>query len=58
MGLQEDVTTNRDKAMDAFARAAAIGGPVAQQARAELTKLWMAKNNDTTGMDAFIAQKK
>jgi tetratricopeptide (TPR) repeat protein len=57
-GLASDLKTYRDKAIDEFATAAAIGGPVAQQARGELTKLWTAKNDNTNGMEEFIAQKK
>lgn len=58
MGLQDEVTANRDKAIASFATAAAISGPVAQQARTELTKLWTAKNDNTNGMEEFIAQQK
>src|SRR6185295_7945040 len=57
-GMGSDVTAFRDKAIDEFAIAVAIGGPVAQQARSELAKLWTSKNGDTSGIDAFIAQKK
>jgi len=58
-GLEEDIRKYRDKAIDEFAIAAAIGGPVAAQAKDALTKLWLAKNNDSTsGLDEFIAQKK
>jgi tetratricopeptide (TPR) repeat protein len=57
-GMGSDVTAYRDKAIDEFAIAVAIGGSVAQQARSELSKLWMTKNGDTSGIDAFIAQKK
>ncbi len=57
-GLANDIQTLRDKAIDSFATSVAIGGPIAPQARAELTKLWTTKNPDTSGLDAFIAQKK
>jgi hypothetical protein len=57
-GLGNDVRADRDKAIEEFAIAVAIGGPVAQQAKVELTKLWTSKNNDTTGMEEFITQKK
>jgi hypothetical protein len=57
-GLEDDIKKYRDKAIEEFAIAVAIAGPVAQQARGELTKLWTAKNDNTNGMDEFIAQKK
>jgi tetratricopeptide (TPR) repeat protein len=57
-GLGEDVRSYLDKAIDEFATAVAIGGPVAEQARAELTKLWTSKNDSTAGMEGFINQKK
>lgn len=57
-GIENDIRTFRDKAIEEFAIATAIGGPVAEQARGELTRLWTAKNDNTNGMDAFIAQKK
>jgi tetratricopeptide (TPR) repeat protein len=57
-GLANDIRTNRDKAIDEFAIAAAIGGPVAAQAKDALTKLWTAKNDNTNGMEEFITQKK
>jgi len=56
--LEEDIRRNRDKAIDEFALAAAIGGPVASQAKDALTKLWTAKNDNTAGMEEFISQKK
>jgi hypothetical protein len=58
-GLANDIRTHRDKAIEEFAAATAIGGPVAGQAKDAVTKLWAAKNNDSTeGLDAFIAAKK
>jgi len=57
-GLATDFRNYRDKAIEEFAIAVALGGQVTQQARAELTKLWMAKNENTNGMEEFIAQKK
>ena len=58
-GLEEDIRKARDKAIDELAIAVAIGGPVLSQGKDALTKLWMAKNNDSTeGMDAFIEDKK
>jgi hypothetical protein len=57
-GLEEDIRTYRDKAIEEFAVATAIGGPVAAQAKDALTKLWMAKNDNTNGLEEFVAQKK
>jgi hypothetical protein len=58
-GLADDTRKARDKAIDEFAIATAIGGQVAAQARTALTTMWMNKNNDSTaGLEEFIAQKK
>jgi tetratricopeptide (TPR) repeat protein len=57
-GLENDVREKRDKSIDQYATAAAIGGVVAQDAKNALQKLWQAKNDNLDGMDAFIAQKK
>jgi len=57
-GYADDVRRYRDLAIDDLAIAVALNGPVAQQARDELTKQWTAKNNDTNGLEQFIAQKK
>jgi len=57
-GLEEDIRKYRDKAIDEFAIAVALGGPVSPQAKDALTKLWTAKNDNTNGLDQFIAQKK
>jgi tetratricopeptide (TPR) repeat protein len=57
-GLENDVREKRDKSIDEYAIAAAIGGVVAQDAKNALQKLWQAKNDNLDGMDAFIAQKK
>ncbi len=57
-GLENDVREKRDKSIDEYATAAAIGGVVAQDARNALQKLWQAKNDSLNGMDEFIAQKK
>jgi hypothetical protein len=57
-GLAEDVRKARDKAIEEFAIATAIGGQVGAQAKDALTKLWTAKNENTNGMEEFIAQKK
>lgn len=57
-GHAEEVTKYRDMVIDELATAVAINGTVAAQAQAELTKQWMAKNNDTAGMAEFVNQKK
>ena len=54
----DELKKHQEKAIEELAFATAIGGPVAQQAKAELTKQWMNKNNDTNGLDQFIADKK
>jgi hypothetical protein len=57
-GTIEELKKQQDKAIDELAIAVAIGGPVAAQAQAELTKQWMNKNNNTDGMQQFINDKK
>jgi tetratricopeptide (TPR) repeat protein len=57
-GLEDEVRNFRDKAIDEFATAAAIGGPVAAQAKSALEKMWITKNDSTAGMDEFINSKK
>jgi tetratricopeptide (TPR) repeat protein len=58
-GLAEDTKKARDRAIEEFAYAVAIGGAVGPQAKTALTSLWMGKNNDSTdGLDEFIAEKK
>jgi tetratricopeptide (TPR) repeat protein len=57
-GLAEDVQKHRDRAIDEFAIAVALGGQVGSQAKDALTKLWTAKNDSTTGLEEFIAEKK
>jgi tetratricopeptide (TPR) repeat protein len=57
-GLENDVRDKRDKAIEEYAIAAAIGGVVAQDAKNALQKLWQNKNDNLNGMDEFIAQKK
>src|SRR5437762_5902508 len=44
-GLENDVREKRDKAIEEYAIAAAIGGVVAQDAKNALQKLWQAKND-------------
>lgn len=56
--LEDKIRKNRDMVIDELAIAVAINGPVAAQAKTELTKQWTAKNDNTTGLDDFIAQKK
>lgn len=48
----------RDSAMDSFARAYAIGGNSAAQAKQLLDTLYNNKNKNLEGIDAFIAAKK
>jgi tetratricopeptide (TPR) repeat protein len=57
-GLENDVREKRDKAIDEYGLAVAVGGSVAQNARGALEKLWMNKNDNLDGLDQFIAQKK
>jgi hypothetical protein len=57
-GHGDDVRAYRDKAIDELAIATAINGPVAAQAKTELTKQWTAKNDNTNGLEEFINQKK
>ena len=57
-GLADEVREKRDKAIDEYAIAVAIGGSSAQNARAALEKLWQNKNDNLNGIDEFIAQKK
>src|SRR5437016_5632439 len=57
-GLENDVREKRDKAIEEYAIAVAIGGVVAKDARAALEKLWQNKNDNLNGMDEFVAQKK
>src|SRR5438046_1346935 len=54
-GLENDVREKRDKSIDEYATAAAVGGVVAQDAKNALQRLWQAKNDNLDGMDAFIA---
>jgi tetratricopeptide (TPR) repeat protein len=57
-GLEEDVRKYRDRAIDEFAIATVLGGQVGPQAKDALTKLWTSKNDNTDGLEEFIAQKK
>jgi tetratricopeptide (TPR) repeat protein len=56
--FEDKIKKNRDQVIDELAIAVAINGPVAAQAKAELTKQWTAKNDGTAGLDEFIEQKK
>src|SRR5437867_1909644 len=57
-GLEDDIRKARDKAIDELAIAVALGGQVSAQAKDALTRLWTAKNDNTNGLEEFIAQKK
>ena len=57
-GLEDDIRKARDKAIDEFAIAVALGGQVSAQAKDALTRLWTAKNDNTNGLEEFVAQKK
>jgi len=59
-GIEQDLNDKRDKAIDQLATAVAIGGVVADPAKAALTKLYQTKTPDgsTAGLDELIAQKK
>lgn len=58
-GVQEDFQQKRDKAIDELATAVALGGVVAQPAKAALETLYKTKNNDSLdGLDQLIASKK
>jgi len=57
-GLAEDVKKYRDRAIDEFAITVALGGQLAGQAKTTLTAMWTAKNDNTAGMEEFIAEKK
>jgi len=55
----KDFLEKRDKAIETLARAAALGGASAQQARPELERLYRAKNNNSlTGLEELIDSKK
>lgn len=57
--IEEDFRMKRDLAIDSFARAVALAGPVKDPARQQLDRLWKQKNNDSIeGLEAFIAAKK
>jgi len=57
-GHADDVKKYRDMAIDELALAVAVNGPVASQAKTALTKQWTDKNDNTNGLDEYIAQKK
>jgi hypothetical protein len=57
--VQQDVVAKRDKALNSFGKAVAIGGDVGQPARQQLERLFRAKNNDSVdGLEAFVAARK
>jgi tetratricopeptide (TPR) repeat protein len=57
--LNTDFETQRDVTIDAMAKALAIGGPFATQARQIIEPLYKQKNKDSMdGLDAFILAKK
>ncbi len=63
LGLRADADADfakkRDKAIETLARATALGGAAARQARPELERLYRAKNgNSLTGMEELINLKK
>jgi tetratricopeptide (TPR) repeat protein len=55
-----DFIQKRDKAIEALAKAVALGGQVAPLARPTLESLWKNKdpNGTTAGLDEFVAEKK
>jgi tetratricopeptide (TPR) repeat protein len=59
-GIEQDLNDKRDKAIDQLATAVAIGGVVAEPARAALVKLYQSKTPDgsTAGLEELINQKK
>jgi tetratricopeptide (TPR) repeat protein len=55
----KEYTDKKNAAMDWLATAAAMGGPVGDAAKTQLTLLWKPAHDDTTaGMDEFIAMHK
>jgi tetratricopeptide (TPR) repeat protein len=58
--LEEDFKMKREKALDALAKAVALGGVVATPARQALEKLYATKspNGSLDGLDQLIAAKK
>jgi tetratricopeptide (TPR) repeat protein len=57
-GLEDDIRKYRDMAIDEYAKAVAINGPVAAQAKEVLTKLWTNKNDNTNGLEDHINKMK
>jgi hypothetical protein len=53
-----ELRKQQDKALDELAITVAISGPYVEQARTELQKQWTNKNNNTNGLDQFVADKK
>jgi tetratricopeptide (TPR) repeat protein len=56
--MSKTALTLRDIATDSFAKAFAIGGQFAAQAKTLLDSLYTNKNKSLDGLDAFIAAKK
>jgi len=54
----EAAAKKRDQAIDTLATAVALGGVVAEPARAQLVKLYQVKNGSTEGLDQLINSKK
>jgi hypothetical protein len=53
-----DLYKHQDKVLDELAITVAIGGSYAPQASTELQKQWTNKNNNTNGLDQFVANKR
>ncbi len=56
--LSKDFEAQRDVTIDALAKALAVGGPYADQARKMLEPLYKQKHNTADDMDKFILDKK
>jgi tetratricopeptide (TPR) repeat protein len=57
-GLADALHEKQDKAIDALATAAALGGPTQAPAMDELKKLYTTKKGSTDGLDRLIQSKK
>jgi hypothetical protein len=55
---EADLAQKRDKAIETLARAVALGGTSAQQARPELERLYRAKNNGAASMEELVNLKR